>query len=293
MSHILVTGINSPLGQAVGRKLQAIGHSVVGTVRSSKINTQDLPADELIPLDLENEGSFANITGFYNAFVHVAGASLGFPDEVMRSAGLGTLYLINAATKLKVKRFIHVSGMDVFGTVLTPSINEISEINYQRAYGVAKWAAESYVAGASEFIEGISIRSPAIAGLKHHRHFLAQTVQKMLNGDQSVTVSNPNFLFNNIVHEDVLANFISKLLSQPKLPNFQALLVGSDEPIRLEQILNYLAKITLYRGEIKWIESSVKPFSIDFSNSIKSGYQPITVLETLNMWAKNLGLSYS
>ncbi len=293
MSHILVTGINSPLGQAVGRKLQAEGHSVVGTVRSSKINTKGLPADELIPLDLENEGSFANITGSYNAFVHVAGASLGLPYEVMRSTGLGTLYLINTATKLNVKRLIHISGMDVFGTVSTPSVNEVSEINYQRAYGLAKWAAESYIADVSEFIEGISIRSPAIAGLNHHRHFLAQTVQKMLKGDQSVTVSNPNFFFNNIIHEDVLANFISKLLSQPKFPNFQALVVGSNEPMSLEQILNYLAKITLYRGEIKWIESSVKPFSIDFSNSIKCGYEPITVLETLSMWAKNLGLSYS
>ena len=60
MSRILVTGINSPLGQAVGRKLQAEAHSVVGTVRSLKINLLGLPADELIPLDLENKNSFNN-----------------------------------------------------------------------------------------------------------------------------------------------------------------------------------------------------------------------------------------
>lgn len=55
MSRILVTGINSPLGQAVGRKLQVEGHIVVGTVRSSKLNTQGLPANELIALDLDDE----------------------------------------------------------------------------------------------------------------------------------------------------------------------------------------------------------------------------------------------
>ena len=61
MSRILVTGINSPLGQAVGRKLQVEGHRVVGTVRSSKIKLQGLPADELIALDLDNRESFTNI----------------------------------------------------------------------------------------------------------------------------------------------------------------------------------------------------------------------------------------
>ena len=55
MSRILVTGINSPLGQAVGRKLQAEEHIVVGTVRSSKISTEGLPANELVALDLDDK----------------------------------------------------------------------------------------------------------------------------------------------------------------------------------------------------------------------------------------------
>ena len=52
MSRILVTGITSPLGQAVGRKLQTEGHRVVGTLRSSRISTAGLPADYLVALDL-------------------------------------------------------------------------------------------------------------------------------------------------------------------------------------------------------------------------------------------------
>ena len=55
MSRILVTGITSPLGQAVGRKLQAEGHRVVGTLRSSRISAAGLPADELVALDLESK----------------------------------------------------------------------------------------------------------------------------------------------------------------------------------------------------------------------------------------------
>ena len=76
MSRILVTGINSPLGQAVGRKLQAEGHIVVGTVRSSKLNTQGLPANELIALDLDNDSSFLNIPGEIDRFIHIAAATV-------------------------------------------------------------------------------------------------------------------------------------------------------------------------------------------------------------------------
>ena len=66
MSRILVTGITSPLGQAVGRKLQAEGHRVVGTLRSSRISAAGLPADELVALDLENKSSFTNINGGFD-----------------------------------------------------------------------------------------------------------------------------------------------------------------------------------------------------------------------------------
>ena len=97
MSRILVTGINSPLGQAVGRKLQAEGHIVVGTVRSSKLDTKGLPAHELIALDLDNDKSFLNITGVFDSFVHVAGMSVGNATDLMKSTGLGTHYLIKRA----------------------------------------------------------------------------------------------------------------------------------------------------------------------------------------------------
>jgi len=290
MSRILVTGINSPLGQAVGRKLQAEAHSVVGTVRSLKINLLGLPADELIPLDLENKNSFNNIVGGFDGFVHVAAASSGTPEDLMNITGLGTLHLVNRAVSLGVKRVIHVSGMDAYGKISTPTVSESTKPDYQNPYGVAKWAAESYVAGASRLIEGISIRSPAIAGPGHVRHFLARTLQKMLSGDQLIEASNKDFYFNNIIHEDILSDFIFKLLCQTKIPELQALVVGSNEPMRLEEVISYLAKATNFKGEISWVDGFVSPFNIDFSASAVCGYKAITVMETLELWMRELGL---
>ena len=124
MSRILVTGINSPLGQAVGRKLQAEGHSVVGTVRSSKISTRGLPADELVALDLDDKNSFTNIKGSYDAFVHLASISIGTPDDLMKTTGLGSLHLVDRAVSLGIKRIIHISGMDAYGKISVSSVSE-------------------------------------------------------------------------------------------------------------------------------------------------------------------------
>ena len=293
MSRILVTGINSPLGQVVGRKLQAEGHRVVGTVRSSKIKLQGLPAVELVALDLENEDTFTNIVGGFDSFIHIASLNEGMPEDLMKTTGLGTLHLVNRAVSLGIKRIIHISGMDAYGKITVPRVNENTKPDYQNPYGVAKWAAESYVVGASELIDGVSIRSPAIAGAKHVRHFLARTLQKMLNGDPIVEASNKDFYFNNIVHENVLSNFIFKLLSQSEFPESQAVVVGSIEPMRLEEIIKYLATVTKFQGKLVWANSSTGPFSIDFSSSLTYGYEPITVIETLKLWTKELGLGNS
>ena len=284
MSRILVTGINSPLGQAVGRKLQAEGHSVVGTVRSSKINTKGLPADELIPLDLENEDSFTNITGSYDAFVHVAGMSTGSATEMMMSTGLGTHYLITRAKELSLPRLIHISSMATYGLGTELTIGENSPVPHGNAYHAARWAAECYVKSERGQVEAISIRSPAIAGFYTHNHFLSKVLEKMISQNAQVDATNPDFGFNNIVHEDVIAEFVKTLLGAESLRVYRAVPIGSTEPIPLREIIDVMAKATNYKGQINWVEPEKAPFRIDSTGAIELGYKPITTLETINRW---------
>ncbi len=284
MKRILITGINSHLGQAVGRKLRAEGHSVVGTVRSSKINTQGLPADELIPLDLENEGSFANITGFYNAFVHVAGMSVGNANDLMMSTGLGTYYLVARARELSLPRFIHISSMAVYGLGTEEVIGEKSPIPHGNAYHTARWAAECYLKSERGQVEAISIRSPAIAGASTHNHFLSKVLEKMFSQDEIINATNPDFGFNNIVHEYTIAEFVSALLDAESLPTYRAVPIGSTDPIPLREIIDVMAKATNYKGQINWVDPKTPPFRIDSTGAIELGYKPISTLETMNRW---------
>ena len=284
MSRILITGINSPLGQAIGRKLQARSHSVAGTVRSSKINTQGLPADELIPLDLESEDSFTNITGPYDAFVHVAGMSTGSATEMMMSTGLGTHNLISRAKELSVSRLIHISSMAVYGLGTEDLIGENSPIPHGNAYHAARWAAECYLKSERGQVEATSIRCPAIVGVSTHNHFLSKVLKKMIAQDVTISAVNPDFNFNNIVHENVIADFVNTLLDAESLSTYRAVPIGSTAPLPFREIIDIMAKSTKYHGKINWTEPTTPPFRIDSTGAIELGYKPITTLETVNRW---------
>ena len=288
MSRILVTGITSPLGQAVGRKLQAEGHRVVGTLRSSRISVAGLPADELIALDLENKSSFTNINGGFDAFVHVAAASEGTAEELMTITGLGTLHLVERAKFLSVGRIIHISSMAVYGQIEEETVNEKTKVRHGRDLAAAKWAAETFVASSFCAINSASIRSPAIVGNRSHRHFLAQTLAAMKQQSDSVCVSNPDFKLNNIVHEDIFADFVHTLIQSQETRKYQAFPIASTDPIPLRKIVERLAAETKFKGEINWQSANSSPFSIDSSAAIKLGYKPLTTQATLDLWMSQI-----
>ncbi len=284
MSRILVTGINSPLGQVLGRKLQAEGHSVVGTVRSTKIETQGLPADEVVALDLEDELTFTNIVGRFESFVLIASMNEGSAETLLKTRGLGVIYLIDRAKQLNIRRLIHISSMSIHGRVLTKVVDENTSVTHSLPVGAATWAAECFISNERSSIEAISIRSPAIAGPYASRHFLAKIFLNMVTGSKEISVSNPDHLFNNIVHENVLAEFVITLLDQDSLPRYRAIPIGSTDPVPLREIINVMANATNYKGQVSWVEPKSPPFRIDSSGAIELGYKPITTIETVNRW---------
>jgi len=284
MSRILLTGINSPLGQAVGRKLQAEGHSVVGTVRSSKINSLDLPAGELIPLDLEDEVTFINIAGGFDSFIHIASLNEGSAEALLKATGFGMIYLLERAKQLNIRRLVHISSMSIHGRVSSKVVDENTSVRHSVPVGAAKWAAECFIANERSSIEAVSIRSPAIAGPYANRHFLAKIFLSMVRGPGKISLSNPDHLFNNIVHENVIADFIIELLDRDSSPIFRAVPIGSTDPIPLREIIDVMAKATNYKGQINWVEPKTPPFRIDSTGAIELGYKPISTLETINRW---------
>ena len=106
----------------------------------------------------------------------------------------------------------------------------------------------------------------------------------MLRGEPSISAANPDHMFNNIVHEDKIAEFVNALLKTKFSRPYQAFPIASTDPMPLRTIVERLATETKYKGEIKWQSANSSPFSIDSSAAIKFGYKPLTTQGTLDLW---------
>jgi len=105
----------------------------------------------------------------------------------------------------------------------------------------------------------------------------------MKSQSPNVPVSNPDFMFNNIIHESTLARFLVSLAESPP-QSFTAMPVASIEPIPLREIVSELALAVSYQGRTMWRPSPRKPFSIDSRVALSLGLQPISTRDTLNLW---------
>ncbi len=109
----------------------------------------------------------------------------------------------------------------------------------------------------------------------------------MTRGEPSISAANPDHMFNNIVHEDKIAEFVNSLLATKFVRPYQAFPIASTDPIPLHKIIERLAAETKYKGEIKWQSANSSPFSIDSSAAIKLGYKPLTTQATLDLWMRD------
>jgi nucleoside-diphosphate-sugar epimerase len=283
---ILVTGANSSLGRTISQLARMLNIVVDGTVRHKIKNEYYEYLDDVLFLDLENHNSFQNIKKNYDAIIHVAAKSYGTPEELMRSTGLGTYYLIQKAEELGVSVLVHVSAISIYGEIYETKVDYLTPIRHSSAYGVAKWAAESYLQSHIGSTKCVSVRSPAILSKAFSPHFLGRLVNEMRNQTCLISMSNPEFLFNNIIGERDLSRFLLHLAFNPT-DEYKAFPVASSNPISLDKIVNRMAVALKYHGEFKWKEGT-SAFSIGLEEAKKFGFQPRDTESTLNFWLSEL-----
>lgn len=287
MTLILITGAASPLGEAVGRAFQALGIRADGTIRLNGKKPQPGLFSELISLDLANQAEYLSLDKNYDAVVHIASRVEGSTSDIFNSTGLSTAFLIDRMLQLKVPTLVHVSSMAVYGPITSDQVDANSPIRHSSVFGAAKWSAECFVANAHPSIAGVSVRSPAIVGARSHRHFLANSIARMIKGSPVIELLNPDFMSNNLIHEDSLAAFLAHLALHPPA-SYRAFPVSSGSPMALRSVVERLREVTRYRGRIEWSMSSIPPFSIVPDQAVELGFKPLTMAETLERWIKDL-----
>ena len=284
---LLITGVDSPLGKAAYRIAKDSGLSPLGTTRlgaKCPINKFYIPT---ISLDLEQVDKF-NINGLkIDSVIHIAAANEGEFSRLVAVNGVGTSQLIDKLKAAGVRRIVHVSSMSVYGAIKDEIVSASTPTRHSTGYGVSKWIAECALYQNSREISAISIRAPAIVGKNSRRNFLARLAEAMKRDDPHIRLSNPNFMFNNVIHTDVLAEFLVNL-TRIELTHYDAFPIGSTDPVRLSELVDMLAKSLSYDRKVMWCPSEARTFQIDSSTAILYGYRSISTTQTFKCWIRDL-----
>jgi UDP-glucose 4-epimerase len=162
MTRVLVTGGYGYIG---GRLVQALASDKAFSVTiAGRLVRRSLPGVLTMAVDWHNSASLETACRAQDAVVHLA--AMNEPDcekepvLALRSNGLATLMLLQAAQSARVKRFVYVSTSKVFGANPTGMIDESTVPHPENHYAITHRLAEDYVLSAHDKgqLQGIVLR---------------------------------------------------------------------------------------------------------------------------------------
>lgn len=153
---ILVTGAEGFIGSHLIELLVRKGYNVKAHVLYNSFNSygwldsisQDIKKNcEIIMGDIRNFDSVKNSIKNCDKVINLAALiaipySYISPDSYVESNIKGTLNLLQAAREIKIKKFIHTSTSEVYGTAQFVPINEKHPLNSQSPYAASKIGAD-------------------------------------------------------------------------------------------------------------------------------------------------------
>ena len=150
--QILITGgagfIGSHLVDALSRHSVRVLDDFSTGNRANLEHHADNPNIEIIDGDIRDRHLVTSLMRDVDVVFHLACRgvrhSIGNPEESHAINAGGTLTLLQAAREASVKRFVHVSSSEVYGTAQYVPMDEAHPCCPETVYGAAKLAGEAY-----------------------------------------------------------------------------------------------------------------------------------------------------
>ena len=193
--------------------------------------------------------------------------------------------LLNFSKQKKIKYFIFLSSVSVYGLIKSKILKESNSFNSPNSYGKSKINCEKMLINFKKKnkkngFKAISIRLPGVVGRGSHGNFISETTKKIFR-NKKVVIFNPNSFFNNIIFVNSLSNFILKLIKKKKI-NIDFINLASSQKIKIIDVINYIYLKLKKKNNVAWSKIQTNTFTIDISKARKIGYNPLTVKASLN-----------
>lgn len=278
--RILVTGAAGFAGRAIARWLVADGHEVIAHWRASPL-PPDLTEGETWRADLAGDDP---PPGGLDAIIHTAATSppTGAADMVsaaalIRDNALATARLATAEAGI----FVYLSSLSVHGTISAPVVTLDSPVVNPDAYGMSKLLGERAVAERGG--TSLAIRLPAVIGEGASRNWPVQVLARLTRGE-TVRIFNGDAAFNNVVHVQDVAAFVSRVLSTPPAASL-AIPLGSRDPVTVREAVSCLATAARVSPVIQEVPPLKPSFTIDIGPAEVLGFAPRSTMAALMDYA--------
>lgn len=158
-ARVLVTGAGGFIGSHLCERLVSSGAAVRAFVRYNSrgdigllryVDESVLSEIDIIAADLRQAEAIRSATAGCDLLLHLGALvsipySLRHPREVVEVNVLGTLNVLEAAREVGLRRMVHVSTSEVYGTAAAQRISEDHPLRGQSPYAASKIGADKLV----------------------------------------------------------------------------------------------------------------------------------------------------
>lgn len=213
------------------------------------------------------------------------GPGVGAADFV-RDNALATLRVARHARQAGAAKLIYFSSLSVFGRIVVDTVDEHTPIIDPDAYGASKWLGEQVLAEEAERFSSICLRLPGVVGPASVRNWLSTVLAKARAGEP-IEYYNPDARFNNAVHVDDLAAFVSALLDRDWC-GFDVLTLGAGGETTVGEVVKTLVAATGGRSPLRVLDVVRPAFVISSRKAIERyDYRPLAIGEMMARFVRD------
>ena len=274
VATVLVTGADGFIGSHLTEALVRQGYKVRAFVYYNSFNSWgwlDKCADdvkgqfEVFPGDIRDPHGVKEAMKGCDSVLHLAALiaipfSYHSPDTYVDTNIKGTLNVLQAARELGIKRIIHTSTSEVYGTAQFVPITEIHPLQGQSPYSATKIAADqiAYSFYSSFDLPVVTVRPFNTYGPRQSaRAVIPSIITQIANGQREIKLGalTPTRDFSHV--QDTVAGFIAALKSDQGLG--QVFNLGSNFEVSIGETAQLIAETMNTVIEIKSDEERLRP----------------------------------
>lgn len=286
--RLLITGASGFIGCQLSLAMARNGHEVVALTRRHRpASLEQQDGIQIARADLAEEDNLP--AGPFDALFHCAAAiPSAEPDEsaLLRINVEAARRIFSHSLGAGATVIVFCSSMSVYGRIEGSIVDENTAIRNPSPYGISKLEGErllSEMSSSHAQLRALSIRLPGIVGPGSHDNFLSETFARLAARKEAI-VRNPEALFNNVVHVDDLARFMTVLLGS--LPaGHRVATIGADNPQPIRSVIGIFEAVIGCAGLVRY-EHGGTPFLIASERARSLGYRPASVCDSVQRYAR-------